>query len=193
MIPFDYALGLLTILMGLALAEVTLSFHKLAIRARGIHWDGRPLIAAAMVAFECVRHWFAQWTLRDSAAALTFPVYLGLFLQMLLLVLLAAASLPDDPDDQCDLGAFYERRRRYFWGLFTGYYLCFFIWWLIFGATNSEGSGPAGLLDWTRVLAPVLLLPLLMVVRRRWLDYLIPAGFIIFYAARYWHATLSAG
>jgi hypothetical protein len=189
--PFDYALALLTILMGLALADVTLSFHKLAVRARTIRWDGRPLIAAAMVVFECVRLWFAQWTLRDTAAALTFPIYLGLFLQMLLLVLLAAACLPDDPGDDCDLSAFYGRRRRYFWGLFAGYYLIFFIWWLIFGATNSDGSGPAGLLDWTRVLAPVLLLPVLMVARRPWLHYLIPAGFILFYAARYWHATLS--
>lgn len=189
--PFDYALALLTILMGLALADVTLSFHKLAVRGRTIGWDGRPLIAATLVVFECVRLWFAQWTLRDVAAALTFPIYLGLFVQMLLLVLLAAAALPDDPDDHCDLGEFCDSRRRYFWGLFTLYHLFFFIWWLIFGATNADGSGPAGLLDWTRVLAPIIVLPILMFARNRLLAYLIPGGFILFYAARYWHATLA--
>jgi len=188
---FDYALGLLTILMGLALADITFSFHKLAVRARTIRWDGRLLMAAALVVFECVRLWFAEWTLRNIAVALTFPVYLGQFVQMLLLVLLAASCLPDDPTDDFDLCAFYEARRRYFWGLFTAYHCLFFIWWIVFGATSADGLTGAGPIDWARVLAPLLLFPLLMIFRRRWLDYAIPCMFILFYAARYWHATLA--
>lgn len=189
---FDYALGLLTILMGLALADVTFSFHKLAVKARTIRWDGRVLLAAALVIFECVRLWFAQWTLRNSAEALTFPIYLGMFVEMLLLVLIAASCLPDDPTDDFDLGSFYEQRRRYFWGLFAAYHLMFFIWWIIFGATSADGLSAAGAIDWVRVLAPLAFFPLLMFVRRRSLDYAIPWMFILFYAARYWHATLSA-
>jgi hypothetical protein len=189
---FDYALGLLTILMGLALADITFSFHHLAVRARTIRWDGRPLIAAALVIVECVRLWFGQWTLRSVAIALTFPIYFGLFIQMLLLVLLASASLPDKPADDCDIGAVYEQRRRYFWGLFTFYYALYFIFWLIFGATNAAGTGPAGPVDWVRVLAPIVAFLVLAAVRIRWLDYVIPAAVILFYIARYWHATLSA-
>jgi hypothetical protein len=192
MSPFDYALGLLTILMGLALADITFSFHHLAVRARTIRWDGRPLIAAALVIVECVRLWFGQWTLRSVAIALTFPIYFGLFIQMLLLVLLASASLPDKPADDCDIGAVYEQRRRYFWGLFTFYYALYFIFWLIFGATNAAGTGPAGPVDWVRVLAPIVAFLVLAAVRIRWLDYVIPAAVILFYIARYWHATLSA-
>jgi hypothetical protein len=188
---FDYALGLLTILMGLALADITFSFHKLAVRARTIRWDGRLLMAAALVVFECVRLWFAEWTLRNIAVALTFPVYLGQFVQMLLLVLLAASCLPDDPTDDFDLCAFYEARRRYFWGLFTAYHFMFFIWWIVFGATSADGLSAAGPVDWGRVLAPLVFFPLLIFFRRRWLDYAIPAAFILFYAARYWHVTLS--
>jgi hypothetical protein len=187
----DYALGLLTILMGLALADVTFSFHKLAVRARMIRWDGRVLLAAALVVFECVRLWFAQWTLRNIAVALTFPIYFGQFVQMLLLVLLATSCLPDDLTDDFDLHAFYEARRRYFWGLFAAYHLMFFIWWIIFGATSANGLSAAGPIDWIRVLAPLMLFPLLIFVRRRWLDYAIPTIFILFYAARYWNATLS--
>jgi hypothetical protein len=190
--PFDYSLGLLTILMGLALADVSFSFHKLAVRARTIRWDGRPLIAAALVIVECVRLWFGQWTLRNFSAALTFPIYFGLFVQMLLLVLLASACLPDEPTDDCDLGAVYERRRRYFWGLFAAYHALYFAFWLVFGATNAAGTAPAGVVDWVRVLAPIAMFLLLAIVRVRWLDYLAPAAFIIFYIARYWHATLSA-
>lgn len=190
--PFDYSLGLLTILMGLALADVTFSFHKLAVRARTIRWDGRPLIAAALVIVECVRLWFGQWTLRGISAALTFPIYFGLFIEMLLLVLLASASLPDSPTDDCDIGAVYEQRRRYFWGLFAAYHAMYFGFWLVFGATDAAGTGPARAVDWLRVLAPILAFSLLATVRRRWLDYLVPAAFIVFYIARYWQATLSA-
>jgi hypothetical protein len=192
MSPFDYSLGLLTILMGLALADVTFSFHHLAVRARTIRWDGRPLIAAALVIVECVRLWFGQWTLRSVSVALTFPIYFGLFVEMLLLVLLASASLPDKPADDCDIGSVYDQRRRYFWGLFAAYYAMYFGFWLIFGATNAAGTGPAGVIDWVRVLAPILAFSLLAITRVRWLDYLIPAAFILFYIARYWHATLGA-
>lgn len=190
--PFDYSLGLLTILMGLALADVSFSFHHLAVRAKTIRWDGRPLIAAALVIVECVRLWFGQWTLRSVSVALTFPIYFGLFIQMLLLVLLASASLPDKPSDDCDMGAVYEQRRRYFWGLFAAYSGMYFLFWLVFGATDAAGIGPADLVDWLRVLAPIVLLAILAIARIRMLDYLIPAALIAFYVARYWHATLSA-
>ena len=190
MSPFDYALGLLTILRGLALADVAFSFHKLAVRRGEIRWDGRPLIAAVLVLLECVRLWFGQWTLRDSATALTFPVYLGLFIQMLLLVLLASASLPDETADGCDMGAVYEGRRRYFWGMFAAYYVLYFAFWLLFGATNADATGPATAVDWVRVLAPITALIPLALMRVRWLDYLIPGALIVFYVARYWHATL---
>jgi hypothetical protein len=192
MSPFDYSLGLLTILMGLALADVTFSFHHLAVRARTIRWDGRPLIAAALVIVECVRLWFGQWTLRSISVALTFPIYFGLFTEMLLLVLLASASLPDKPTNDCDMGAVYDQRRRYFWGLFAAYHAMYFAFWLVFGATNAAGTGAAGVVDWIRVLAPIAAFLLLALVRVRWLDYLLPAAFIVFYIARYWHATLSA-
>ena len=50
---------------------------------------------------------------------------------------------------------------------------------------------PAEAIDWIRVVAPIFAFALLAVVRVRWLDYLVPAAFITFYIARYWHATLS--
>ena len=70
--------------------------------------------------------------------------------------------------------------------------MLYFVFWLIFGATNAAGNAPANLVDWVRVLAPIGAFGLLALVRRRWLDYLVPAAFIAFYVARYWHATLSA-
>jgi len=91
MSPFEYALGLISILMSLALADVVMSFHRLLRHRDTVKWDGRVLVAAALVILEVVRIWFAQWTLRDTELALAFPVYLFLFTHILLLVLTAAA------------------------------------------------------------------------------------------------------
>ena len=79
-----------------------------------------------------------------------------------------------------------------FWGLFAAYHLLYFVFWLVFGATNTSGTGAADAVDWLRVLAPILAFSLLAIARSRWLDYLLPAALIIFYVARYWNATLSA-
>ena len=190
---FDYALGLISILVSLALADIVISFHRLMRRARSIHWDGRVLVAAALVVLEIIRLWFAQWTLRDSADALTFSVYLGLFVQVMLLVLLAAAALPDEPDERFDLGTFYDANRRYFWGVFAAYQLTYFLLWLfVFGGTQASNKAAAGPIDWLRLLVPLGLYLMLAIVRRRWLDYAVPLLIIGFYLARYWNQTLAA-
>lgn len=187
--PFEYALGLLTILVSLALADIVLSFHRLLRYARTVRWDGRVLIAAALVILEIIRLWFAQWSIRDVAVGQAFPIYLAQFVQILLLVLLAASSLPDEAGPGCDLHSFYDSNRRYFWRVFALYQLIYFLlWFTVFGATSADWASP---LNWFRVLAPLLLYVLLSAVRRPWLDYAAPAFLIAFYLWRYWNLTLS--
>ena len=187
--PFEYALGLLTILVSLALADIVLSFHRLLRHARTVRWDGRVLVAAALVILEIVRLWFAEWSIRDIAVGQTFPVYLAQFVQILLLVLLAASCLPDEAEAHCDLYAFYDSNRRYFWGVFTLYQLVYFLLWLtVFGNTSSDWNS---LVNWFRVLGALVLYVLLSVTRRRWLDYAVPAFLIAFYLWRYWNQTLA--
>jgi hypothetical protein len=192
MTPFEYALGLISILMSLALADIVMSFHRLMRHARTVRWDGRILLAAVLVIVEIIRIWFAQWTLRDLEAALGFPIYVALFVHILLLVLTAVACLPDEVNDGCDLSEFYDRNRRYFWSVFAASQLAYFLLWLVFGGSQSSVSGPVGLIDWVRILAPLAAFLLLAFVRRPLLDYGIPLLLIVFYAWRYWPQTLAA-
>ena len=154
--PFEYALVLISILMGLALADIVVSFHRL-IRSREIvKWDGRVLIATSLVMLEIIRMWFAQWTGRDLATALTFGIYLGEFVQILLLVLLAFSSLPDSVSERCDLGDFYDANRRYFWSVFAAYQASYFVLWLtVFGGTQATVGGTVTPFDWLRMIGPL--------------------------------------
>lgn len=191
MSPFEYALGLIAILMSLALADVVMSFHKLLRHRATVQWDGRILVAAALVVLEVIRIWFAQWTLRDAEVALSFPVYGFLFVHILLLVLTAAACLPDEVGENCDLERFYDDNRRYFWGAFAATQLAYFCGWFIFGGSQSSIGGTVGFMDWFRMIAPLAAFLLLVLVRRRVFDYAVPLTLIAFYAWRYWPQTLS--
>jgi hypothetical protein len=190
--PFEYALVLISILMGLALADIVVSFHRLIRSREPVKWDGRVVVATSLVMLEIVRMWFAQWTGRDLGTALTFGVYLGEFAQILLLVLLAFASLPDVVGESCDLGDFYDRNRRYFWSVFAAYQASYFVLWLtVFGGTQSTVGGAVTPFDWIRMVVPFAIYLILAFVRLRWLDYLAPTLVILFYLLRYWNQSLA--
>ncbi|MHA6724315.1 hypothetical protein [Sphingomonas sp. RS2018] len=190
MAPFEYAIGLISILMSLALADLVIGVHKILRHRRTVRWDGRILAATALVILEVIRIWFAQWTIRDATTVLIFPVYVYLFGHVLLLVLTALACLPDEVGDNCDLSAFYDQNRRYFWGAFTATQAAYFAGWFIFGGTQASSTGPIGPLDWIRMLAPLAAFGALIFVRWRWLDYAVPLAAIAFYAWLYWPQTL---
>ena len=190
--PFEYALVLISILMGLALADIVVSLHRLVRSQEPVKWDGRVLMATSLVMLEIIRLWFAQWTGRDLAKALTFGVYLGEFVQILLLVLLAFASLPDNVGESCDLGEFYERNRRYFWLVFAAYQTAYFaLWLMVFGGTQATVGGAVSPIDWVRMAGPLAVYLMLAFVRQRSLDYLAPAVIMVFYLLRYWNQSLA--
>jgi hypothetical protein len=192
MAPFEYAIGLISILMSLALADVVMSLHKLLRHRRTVRWDGRILVATALVVLEVIRIWFAQWTIRDMQVVLIFPVYVYLFGHVLLLVLTALACLPDDVDEGCDLSAFYDGNRRYFWSAFTATQAAYFAGWFIFGGTQASSAAAVGPMDWFRMIAPLVAFGSLIFIRVRLLDYAIPIAAIAFYSWLYWPQTLVA-
>ena len=110
MSPFDYALGLVSILVGLALADVAASLHRLLRQARLVRWDGRVVLCVVLVIITITGMWFEVWSIRSVKAVLSYPFYLSLFLEFMVLFLVCAACLPDEPEESCDLGAFYEKK-----------------------------------------------------------------------------------
>jgi hypothetical protein len=191
--PFEYALGLITILVSLALADIVMCFHRLLRNASRVNWDGRVLIAAALVILEIVRLWFAQWTIRDVAQAETFSVYLAIFIEILLLVLLAASALPDEVGEKCDLAAFYDSNRRYFWGVFALYQLSYFLLgFFVFGVRQGISGGSIDAFDVFRLLVPLTIYIFLTFARVKVLDYALPLAIIVFYLFRYWNQALAA-
>src|SRR5580692_8386955 len=82
---FEYALILLSVLVGLGLSDVAASLHKLLGLGRSVRWDGRVIISVALVVETTVRMWFDVWTLRSVPYVLTFGFYLSLVIEFMLL------------------------------------------------------------------------------------------------------------
>ena len=66
-----------------------------------------------------VAMWFDLWGVCNIDAIRHFLFYLSLIVQLLILLLVAAASLPDEPGDGTHLCEYYSKNRRYFWSLIT--------------------------------------------------------------------------
>ncbi len=193
--PFDYAVGLISILVGLALADVGGSLHKLLRQGRAVRWDGRVILSATLVITVITGMWFSVWDLRTVKAVLWFPFYLTLFLEFMLLFLVCAACLPDDAVENRDLGAFYEKNRRYLWSLFVLFETSVFLHWLYFhshAVQRNDSVQRSSLLIGATVSAPLFVFLLLAFVRSRRFHYAALVMLIIYYLYGYWSATLPA-
>ena len=139
---FEYAMGLFSVLIGLAVVDVATSFHRLA-RVRGsIKWDPLTLIVALYTLCMAVYMWFDLWGVRHFAAARHFLLYLSLVALFFVLYLAAAASLPDEANATTNLSTYYEGNRRYFWTLvmvFQAIYTAFGFF-LFFAGSQTEGN-----------------------------------------------------
>src|SRR6202043_450438 len=168
--PFDYALGLVSILVGLSLADVAASLHRLLRQGRLVRWDGRVVLCVVLVIITITGMWFEVWSIRSVKAVLSYPFYLSLFLEFMVLFLVCAACLPDELEESCDLSAFYEKNTTYLWSLFALFQTSFFLHWIYFAQLHMSGHWPP-LLSGIWVGLPLLVFVLLAMIRSRWFHY----------------------
>ena len=89
---FEYALGLFSVLIGLAVADIATSLHRLLRSKHTVVWDPLALLAAAYALLTAVGMWFDLWGVRNVAGARQFFFYL-LMVASLFVVFLAPAPL----------------------------------------------------------------------------------------------------
>lgn len=108
------------IIVGLAVADQLLSLHRLLKRRGKIIWDPLLLGVAGLVMVTLVQVW---WSIAGARSTpLTIAEFLPMLFGLILLFLLAAASLPDEPEagsGTVDLRKYYADHRRYLWTLYT--------------------------------------------------------------------------
>jgi hypothetical protein len=118
--PFEYILALVSILVGLAVADLSGSLHRLLRARRRVQWDWLPLAAALLVMLLILEFWWVFFGLGTSVAWTHYGAFLVLAAALVCMFLLASATLPDEvPNDGIDLSLYYRENGRYFWSLFA--------------------------------------------------------------------------
>ena len=109
---------LVAIVLGLALAELGTSFHRLMRAGKRVRWDWMSPALAVLMLLETVQFWWLSQSWYANATELRLLDFLPRLVLLLLIYLLAAAVLPDEvPEKGIDLRNFYVETSRYFWAL----------------------------------------------------------------------------
>ena len=182
---FEFALGLFAVLIGLAIADIATSFHRLLRSPARVHWDPIALLAAAFAIVITVGMWFDLWGIRQATSVRHFFLYLVLVALFFVLFLIAAASLPDETADGVDLRDFYRRNHRYFWSLVTLFEISYVALGIHFLGSVIDRIPRAQIVlvvgQWVVLIAVPVVLAL---VRSRRIHY---AGVTLLFAVVFWH------
>lgn len=190
MSPFDYAVGLVSIVVSLALADVASSLHPLVRQGRAVTWDGRVILSVAFVILLVVGMWFQVWFIRNIKEVLSFPSYLWVFLEFIVLFLVCAACLPDEVVAGRDLAAFYDGNRIYQWSLLALFQTSFVLHTIYFNRLIGMSSAQI-LRVGAAVCLPLAIFVLLAMVRSRWVHYIALIGLLVYYLRAFWGLHLA--
>jgi glycopeptide antibiotics resistance protein len=169
---FEYATGLFAVLIGLAVVDLATSFHRLLRSKAAVRWDPLALMAALYALCLVVAMWFDLWGVRNFGATRNFLFYLTFIAEFLILFLVAAASLPDQPSEEPDLRAYYAHTRRYLWILLTLFQILYVADGIYF-SRGETGRMPAWAVILLNVIMflPLLISIILLIVKSRRVHY----------------------
>jgi hypothetical protein len=161
---FEYITALTAVLIGLAVADMATSLHKLLRHRRRVKWDWVAPLAALVILVELFGLWW-NWRRFDGNTIAEIAPY---FLLLVLMFLAASVTLPDEvPEDGLDLGTYFDDTRGYFWTVYGTYVTIWIGMWTV--EAISEGKGFLDLLrafsfDYPWIAAAFTL----VFVRARW-------------------------
>jgi len=117
MTSFDYLTILISIVLGLAVANVLARLAAVMSARENVDFYWPPIAWAVWLFFIAVQHWWALWGARRT----TEWTFVGFWLELLtpvLLFLLSALVLPERADEgRLDLGEWFDHNRAWFFGI----------------------------------------------------------------------------
>jgi hypothetical protein len=178
---FEYAVGLFSIIVGLALADLGSSLHRLIKQRREVRWDPLAILTVAYVVLLLLTMWYDLWSIRAFGGTTSFAFLLTLLGELFVLFLLAAGSLPDEPCEGTDLVAFYNVQQTHLWTLLLIFQTAFAAHWLYFLVMLDISPWPRI----HQIAVPIIGALALFLVRKRWVQIPVLVCLIAFKGADY--------
>lgn len=178
---FEYAVGLFSIIVGIALADLGSSLHRLIKQRREVRWDPLAILTVAYVVLLLLAMWYDLWSIRGFGGTTSFWFLLTLLGELFVLFLLAAGSLPDDAREGTDLVAFYDGQQTHLWILLLIFQTAFAAHWLYFLVLLDISPWPRI----HQIAVPIVGALMLLLVRKRWVQIPVLVCLIAFKGADY--------
>jgi hypothetical protein len=168
----EYVAAFVSIMIGLALADLVTSFQRLLRAGKRVQWGLLTPATAILVTAFIINVWWSMFGMLNAMRSISVAGFIPDLISLLLLFCLASSALPDDVGESINLADYYAENRKRIWGLFALYT----IWvTVVVGLRAVVGEAP-----WDRLLAsviPNLLLAALMLTLvatpRRWVHLLV--------------------
>ena len=115
---FEYITALVAVVIGLAIADLATSLHRLLRNRKRVRWDWVSPLAALVILAELFNLWWRWRGFEGRAIGDVLPYFLAL----ILIYLAASVTLPDEvPAEGIDLGRYFDENRSYFWLVYATY------------------------------------------------------------------------
>jgi hypothetical protein len=119
---FEYITAIVAVMIGLAIADMATSLHRLLRHRKVVRWDWVAPVAALMILAELFNLWW-QW---HGFTGKTIGEVVPYFAELILIYLAACITLPDEvPANGIDLGHYFDENRTYFWFVYPAYVAVF--------------------------------------------------------------------
>jgi hypothetical protein len=168
----EYITAFISIMIGLALADLATSLQRLLRAGSRVKWDMLTPAAAILVTAFIINVWWASFGALNAMSSISVAGFIPNLIALLLLFCLASSALPDEVAETLDLADYYRENRRRFWSLFAAYTA----WVTVVAGVGAklEGAPPGAMI---KTVVPNLLLTALMAVLiwtpRRWVHVLV--------------------
>lgn len=175
----EYIILFAAILVGLAVADLALSLHRLLRAGRTIRWTPLVPLLAFLVLCLVLNMWWALFRNYTGLEEISFVRFLPEVAVLLALFLLSASALPDkELEPGSDLAKWHRGNRSQFWGMFAVYLL------LVIVNVSLRGieAGWSLATFFERNLANFLLAVAALAairLRKMWFDYLLAVIWIV--------------
>ena len=180
---FDYSAIYFGIIVGLALANILFSIHKLVEAGSRVRWGWMAPASAAYAATLTINEFWYVWARQQDMGHRTILTWYPIAIAFALLFLMCAAALPDEAgEDGIDLAHYYVENRKRFWGFSAALHVFNLLSWAIkfavLGATMQFVRDHAGamLLNATELALSLTL----VFTRAKWWHALVLASLWIF-------------
>jgi hypothetical protein len=191
---FEYAAIYFGIIVGLALANILTSIHKLVEAGPRVRWDWIASASAGYAATLTINEFWYMWVRQHDESHRTILTWYPLARAFALLFLMCAAALPDDASEgDVDLARFYIENRKRFWGFSTALHVLNLVSWAmrfaVFGASLQFAQAHAVVIVGNTV--ECILSLTLVFTRAKWWHALTLIGMWLFTIAYFGPMTLN--